>query len=561
MSNSLKSNARSFHFLKFWNKNYKWATLALISIIHIFWWGVFGMTLFYSDSLVAYHATIGMGGRYDSVPMILFERLFMWTGNALLIEQLFIWIAFVLAIWYSVLTLEKIKTPRWISTSLLLFYSLHPMFQFILEMNSRDQWMSIISMILGVKFYQLLKSRSFNIKNYIIVLVLIFTDILLKETAWLLIPVLIVFLIRFYKSWIPIVSGAIVLIIVSQVGLQASAGYLKSTNVWSPDPAPVEQLSYIDPTNSETKVIENPLNFFIQSNSAIANVFIHPDSKITDEQRAYYEGANGGSSSWYQSYNPNLADQNGLPGDWNHFSAVCMNNLGYCLEGYFHLMQGFYLPKALDDSILRGYFNTDRPVGTYLMPYYVWERDNTVKDGDEMLNISKGSWLTDNLCYDPVSKTSMYPSDSSSTNYSFPITEDSIYQCFANRLPEQDAKNAFNSIKPYIRSTFFEKTWFPTIGPVIVNFWSDFAGGIFVDGFWYFWVLLVALILCIFRKNYRRLIGVVLLPVSLYAAYFYAAPTTYERYIFPMIAATPFIVAILVREWMISHKKFNPKRK
>jgi hypothetical protein len=522
----LSQNRRgsSVGFKKWVTQNFTWVSLGVIAFFYLLWILIFGMAFFEWDlintGLFGTTHDSSYGGSQQAAIYVLISILFS-THFGIILYELIMNIALILLIWYSILVLKATGiTQRWLWITIG-FYCLFPEFIYIAGYTGKDQFVSVGVFAFLIKLYSIWRFNKINWKDLIILGALYALNVTLKVSSGVIIVALLALVLVMRSAWKRlgiILVGGLVLGIALQSLFNLSVTY---------------QTSQGEAGAGYEVVI--PTTMAWQFN-AVGNIFNDPNANISEEARAYYDSTM--SPEFWTHYNPFITDvmgryslQNPKPVGENPFWDLCFANLGSCLGGWFKLESWLFIPK----DILRPLWRPDDPS---VRPYFIANFNPTTI---------------------PTFNTNEFICEGLPTNF----TKDDMKNCLITKLnsPESDVSAFVDSWSPFIRPEVTSGKLFPALTNALYEFFN--SGTILMDGFWLFWANLVLLIIAIVKRNYRKLIPFLMVPISIYGSLILYAPNTQERYQFPIFYCIPFLIVIFVanrQNLLRAQKKIRSKR-
>jgi hypothetical protein len=522
--NRFKSSQRSSRnrgFSAWIDQNFFWASLGFIAFWYLLWLVIFGVGFFewdFMNSAMSWATSDAkFGGGQQAAVFTLLSLLFN-THAGILLYELFISASLVALIWYSVLVLRKTGIKqRWLWI-LMSFYCLFPEFIYIAGYAGKDQFISVGILAFLVKLYSVWRFKLVNWKDLTILGLLMALNVTLKVSNTVIVLALagLVWVMRrFWKQMIVVTLAGVFL----GMGLQTVFNAVTTVEI-------------TDSTGSTAAsvgtAVSVPLAFPWQF-QAVGNIFSNPNANITPKAKAYYDSTM--SPEFWTHYNPFISDvmvRYGLPdakpvGD-NDFWNLCFSNFGDCMIGWFKLESWMILPK----DILRPLW---RPDDASVRPYFIGN-------------------------FNPTSVPTFNTNEHICMGLSEGFTKEDLKNCImTNYGTDESRASAFvDSWSPFIRADITTGRPIPALTEGMYNLMN--SGTILMDGFWLFWATLVLFIIAIIKRNYRKLIPLLLVPISIYGSLVFYGFNTMERYLFPIYYCVPFLIVIFV-----AHKQNLANRK
>jgi hypothetical protein len=519
--NRFKSSQRSSKnrgFSAWVDQNFFWASLGFIAFWYLLWLVIFGVGFFEWDfmnsAMLWATGDAKFGGGQQAAVFTLLSLLFN-THAGILLYELFISAALVALIWYSVLVLRKTGiTRRWLWI-LMSFYCLFPEFIYIAGYAGKDQFISVGILAFLVKLYSVWRFKQVNWKDLTILGLLMALNVTLKVANIVIAIALIAMVWNMRKYWVKMAIMTVTAVMLGY-GIQTGSGVF---------------IQIKDATSSVAISPNMPIAIpgMPWQSQAVGNIFSNPNANITPKAKAYYDSTM--SPEFWTHYNPFTSDvmvRYAIPGAEpvgdNDFWNLCFSNFGDCMMGWFKLESWMILPK----DILRPLW---RPDDASVRPYFIGN-------------------------FNPTSVPTFNTNEHICVGLSEGFTKEDLKNCImTNYGTDESRASAFvDSWSPFIRADITTGRPIPALTEGMYNLMN--SGTILMDGFWLFWATLVMLIIAIVKRNYRKLIPLLLVPISIYGSLIMFAPTTYERYLFPIFYCVPFLIVVFV-----AHKQNLANRK
>jgi hypothetical protein len=574
----MKKNTNALVQRFFNHDTIRWTTLGILIIVFTFWFVIMGNCYLYGDMAESVGQAAGTTqvSEQHTLFIVLFLRLFWGTGNAIFIYNVVTWIGLILAMWFSLCTLNKLGVKWGWVLGLTLFYCFYPQYMWISSFSSKDQLISIAFLFLTTLFIRWTQKSKLELTDFIQMGVAIYFTLIFKMVDICIVFALLFLCLKFKKYWKNIAIMSIIAVVLA-LGTFTT---FKITMVQNNNPLAVQaaekkaQEEAADPSNTNSAQEQKPdlglldtllsvLGGPFSPTQQLAVAFENPNANIPQADREFFEYTSG-NPQWYAQAHPILGDFSGaaigkahpytqaefIP----HYWSICSKNLGDCFKGWFQQQMGFFIPKYWQGAM------TNTPARPIMVSLSIIPETN------------KTEFLPTNYSEMPTAVSQRFCNDPS---FSGPMTDELYKQCFVKELGEQQGNLTYENVKQYIKQDVYDKQINPGLAKGLVHFWAhdNYEGGeggflaffstLMLDGFWLFWAVVIMLIIA-YRKKMYKFIPAIWIPTSFYIFYLIFSPVAYERYVWPMFMIIPFLITCMsVKEKFMlkSAKKFNQKKK